>query len=88
MRKKKVDYEQELYDFSDNEMDSVSNRINLNSATASNLQKLPGIGVKTAQKIIDYRNKQKKFQTISELMNVKGIGKVKFEKIKKYIFVE
>ncbi len=61
--------------------------ININSADKNSLMKLPGIGEKTAQKIIDYRNKMRKFNSVKDLMNVKGIQKARLEKIKKYIYV-
>ncbi len=59
--------------------------IDVNSATKNELTRLPGIGSKTAEKIIVYRNKHGKFKRKEELMNVKGIGKKKFEKIKKFV---
>lgn len=62
-------------------------KININSATKIQLMKLPGIGEKTAIKIIEYRE-QKKFQKIEDIMNVKGIGIKKFEKLKDYIDVK
>lgn len=59
--------------------------IDVNSATEKDLIKLPGVGSKTAEKIIAYRNKHGKFKRKEELMNVSGIGKKKFDKIKKFI---
>ena len=44
--------------------------ININSATQSELESLPGIGESTANKIIDYRNKNGKFKTIEDLKNI------------------
>lgn len=61
--------------------------INLNTATVEQLDSLPGIGIITAQNIIDYRNNIKVFQTIEEIMNVSGIGEASFAKIKDYITV-
>src|SRR5262245_66598837 len=61
--------------------------VNLNSATASQLQELPGIGAKTAERIIEYRQKKGPFKKIEELMNVKGIGEKSFLKLKPQITV-
>ena len=49
------------------------------------LCRLEGIGPSTAQKIIDYRNEHGLFQSLEELMNVKGIGQARFEKIRDQI---
>ncbi len=48
---------------------------------------LPGIGIKTAERILAYRKASGRFNSIDELLEVKGIGNSKFDKIKKYIFV-
>lgn len=64
-----------------------SNTININTATQSELETLSGIGSSTASKIIDYRNKNGKFKTIQDLMNVSGIGEAKFNSIKDYISI-
>ena len=62
--------------------------INLNTAVISDLVKLPGIGEKTAEKIILLRNERKGFKKVDELMDVKGIGEVKFNKIKKFLYIK
>lgn len=54
--------------------------ININQADAKTLSQLWGIGSTTAAKIITYRQKNGPFQQIEEIMNVKGIGKAKFER--------
>lgn len=61
--------------------------VNINTASKVQLMKLPGIGEKTALAIIEYRSKQK-FRSIEDIMNVKGIGPKKFEKIKNNITVQ
>lgn len=62
--------------------------ININSAKLEELVMLPGIGEKTAEKIIELRKERGKFNTLEELMNVKGIGEVKFNKIKKFLYIK
>lgn len=59
--------------------------IDINSADKEMLETLPGIGEATAERIIMYREEKGKFRSPGELMNVKGIGKKKFEKLKPFI---
>ncbi len=61
-------------------------KININIASADELELLSGVGEKTAQKIIDYRQNNQ-FDTIEEIMEVNGIGPKLFEKIKDQIIV-
>ena len=62
--------------------------VDINTADKETLVLLPSIGEKTAEKIIEYRLQNGNFQQIEEILNVKGIGPAKFEKIKKYIDVK
>ena len=62
-------------------------KININLALSADLQLLPGIGQVTAERIIEYRESNNGFRTIEELMNVKGIGTKKFEKLKNLVSV-
>ena len=62
--------------------------ININTAGVNELIKLPGIGEKTAEKIIQLRNERGKFKGLDELMDVRGIGEVKFNKIKKFLYID
>ncbi|MBI3942625.1 MAG: ComEA family DNA-binding protein [Chloroflexi bacterium] len=57
-------------------------KINLNTATASELDSLPGIGPAIAQRIIDYRTKNGPFKSIEEIKQVSGIGDAIFENLK------
>lgn len=65
-----------------------SGKVNINTANQTELETLPGIGTATAEKIIDYRNKNGKFSNIEDIRNVKGIGESKFENIKEGICVK
>ena len=53
--------------------------VNVNTATAEELETLTGIGPALAQSILDYRAEHGDFQTAEELLNVKGIGEAKLE---------
>ena len=60
-------------------------RVSINTGNLDELCTLPGIGKGTAQKIIDYRNTEGLFQSLEDLMKIKGIGTAKFEKLKDQI---
>ena len=64
-----------------------ASKININTASAQELESLPGIGPVIAQRIVDYRNENGAFQTVSELTNVKGIGLSLLEKVMDYVTV-
>lgn len=59
--------------------------ISLNRASANELMKLPSVGEATASLIMEYRKERGKFRTLTEIMNVKGIGPKKFERMKPYL---
>ena len=61
--------------------------VNINSATVVELQTLPGIGEKTAELIVEYRQKNGPFKKVEELMNVRGIGEKNFLKLKPQVTV-
>ena len=60
----------------------VADKIDINQADPVELTKLPGIGTSTAAKIAAYRDANGPFKSVEELLNVKGIGPDKLEKIK------
>ena len=62
--------------------------ININTADFETLTRLPGIGEKTALNIINFRNINGYFKSLEEVLEVKGIGKVKLNKIKKFLYIE
>jgi competence protein ComEA len=66
---------------------AVTEKVNLNTATSEQLQTLPGIGPSLAKTIIDHRAKNGKFNKIEEILNVKGVGEKKFQKIKDRLIV-
>ncbi len=65
-----------------------THKINLNTATKTELMTLPGVGEATAERIILFREEQRSFKTISDIRKVKGIGEKKFDKLKPYIEVK
>lgn len=67
-------------------LEKFNRKIDLNIASKSELMKLPGVGDKTAESIINYRQQQR-FNRIEDIMNIKGIGQKKFEKMKDFIQV-
>ena len=75
--------------YSESNSSSASNYsiVNINTATQTELESLPGIGPSLALKIINYRKENGKFSTIEEIKNVSGIGDSKFESLKRYLKV-
>ena len=61
--------------------------VNINTASQTELESLPGIGPSLALKIINYRNENGKFSSIDQIKNVSGIGDAKFENMKSLITV-
>ena len=66
---------------------STTELVNINTASASDLDALPGIGPTTAQKIIDYREANGPFLSTQDIINVSGIGPGTYERIKDLITV-
>ena len=61
--------------------------ININTASVVDLERLPGIGAKTAGRILEYRQKNGPFKKVEELMNVRGVGEKNFLKLRTQISV-
>lgn len=96
--KKETDFEYVTKNSTDGEYDIVSGNdnnqsktreilVNINTATQTELETLPGIGPSLALSIINYRNENGKFDSIEDIKNVSGIGESKFNKIKELISV-
>ena len=68
--------------------DSPAGVVNINTATAEQLAYLPGVGPKTAEEIIAYREANGAFKKLTDLMQVKGIGDKTFERLQPYITIE
>lgn len=71
----------------ENNLKGENKKVNINTANQEELDTLPGIGETTAQKIIEYRETNGKFNKIEDLQNVKGIGESKYSEIKDKITV-
>lgn len=70
------------------EASALAGKLNVNSADATQLALLPGIGEKTAENIIAYRTQHGNFKTIDDLTQVKGIGTKSVEKFREYVVFE
>lgn len=70
-----------------NEPETITEPININTASASDFDKLPGIGASKAESIVQYREKNGPFEKIEDLKEISGIGDALFEKIKDYITI-
>lgn len=69
---------------------SAVQRVRINSASAGELQQLPGIGPALAQRIVDTRNSRNsgRFTSVEDLLRVPGIGKAKLAKLRDYVEVD
>lgn len=71
-----------------NQSDSQTSKININTADVNQLDNIPGVGPATANKILSYRNENGNFKNIEDMKNVNGIGDKKFENMKEFICVK
>ena len=62
--------------------------VEINKATAEELQKVPGIGETLARRIVEFRQEHGSFESVDDLLNVRGIGVASLEKLRPYLFVE
>ena len=69
------------------EASASAGKIELNRATAADLEALPGIGPVLASRIIEWRQKHERFTRLEDLMLVRGIGEKRFETLKTYAYV-
>ena len=63
------------------------NIINVNTATVKELMAIPGIGKVLAERIVEYREEERPFIVLEDLLNIKGIGKETLEKIREHVTV-
>lgn len=66
---------------------AVARQVDLNHATASDLEALPGIGPKLAQRVIEHRVAKGPFTKVEDLRQVKGIGRKKFDRLRPHVLV-
>ena len=87
--KQDVTNEEEIVDIiPESNIKSEKGMVNINKASQTELETLPGIGPSIALKIINYRNENGKFSNIEDLKKVSGIGENKYENIKALISVK
>lgn len=65
--------------------DASAGVVNVNTASAAELERLPGVGETVALRIVEHREKNGAFKSVEDLMLVRGIGEKSFERIKPYV---
>jgi len=75
------------YAGSTNNEDPANFKLNINTATADQLQQIPGLGPALAQRIVDYRDEYGPFASTDDLLNISGIGNAKLSTIIPYLTV-
>jgi competence protein ComEA len=66
---------------------SSDGKVNINTASESELEDLPGIGPTLAKRIVEYRTQHGPFHDVKDLLKVEGIGQKKFDSLKDYVTV-
>jgi|WetSurMetagenome_2_1015567.scaffolds.fasta_scaffold163233_2 comEA protein len=66
---------------------SSQDKVNINTASLTELQTLPGIGPSIARRIVDFRAKNPPFQRIEDLLIIKGINRKLLEKIRPFVII-
>lgn len=61
--------------------------VNVNTASVAQLETLPGVGKATAERIVEYRQKNGNFKKVEDLMNVRGVGEKSFLRLKPLVTV-
>ena len=77
--------EEQIQEKQENKYEVKDSKISINNATANELTAISGLGKSKAQSIVEYRNKNGKFNKLEDITKVSGIGIKTFEKIKNYI---
>lgn len=62
-------------------------QVDLNQATVADLEALPGIGPKLAQRVIEHRDERGPFHSVDDLRQVRGIGRKKFDRLRPHVLV-
>jgi len=90
-----IDYKWEVLDFKESDFQEnnsssplLDKSISINEAGIDELTRLPGIGPKIAERIVQFRHEKGNLQKLEDLLQIKGIGESKFNKFKQYIFIE
>ena len=82
----KINSQQSILNSSDVKI-NTNQPLNLNSATEEQLKNIPGIGPSKAKEILNYREQNHGFNSIDDLMKIKGFGKKTFEKLKEHFTI-
>jgi len=62
--------------------------ININTASAEELRKIPRVGAKTAQKIVEFRSRNGRFRKLEHLLLVDGVNDARFREMKNFVRIE